>query len=122
MPTFVKITNKRRSIEPLRAKYCISFFCQLRGLTFRRRIAPDEGLLLVQKRESRLEASIHMLFVFTDLAVVWLNAELQVVDKVLAKAWRPAYFPAHPASYILEIQPERFDNFEINDTIQLQND
>ena len=89
---------------------------------FRHEIAPDEGLLLVQRRESRLESSIHMFFVFTDLAVFWLNSDLQVVDKVLAKAWHPAYFPARPASYILEIQPERFDDFEINNKIKLENE
>lgn len=108
-------------MDALYARYCDSFLCQLRGLTFRRQIARDEGLLLVQKHDSRLEASIHMLFCFTDLAVIWLDSTLKVVDKVLAKVWRPAYFPARPAKYILEIQPERLSDFEIGDQIELEN-
>jgi uncharacterized membrane protein (UPF0127 family) len=121
MPRNVKITNLNRTIEPLRARYCNSFLCQLRGLTFRRQIAPDEGLLLVQRHDSRLEASIHMLFCFTDLAIIWLDSSLKVVDKVLAKVWRPAYVPARPAKYILEIQPGRLGDFAVGDQIELEN-
>ncbi|MFZ5922362.1 MAG: DUF192 domain-containing protein [Chloroflexota bacterium] len=121
MPRYVKIANLNRTIDALEARYCSSFLCQLRGLTFRRRIARDEGLLLVQRHDSRLEASIHMLFCFTDLAIIWLDSSLKVVDKVLAKAWRPAYFPARPAKYILETQPERLGDFEAGDQIELEN-
>ena len=121
MPHTVKITNRNRTIDALEARYCRSFLCQLRGLTFRRRIARDEGLLLVQRHDSRLEASIHMLFCFTDLAIIWLDSSSKVVDKVLAKMWRPAYFPARPAKYILEIQPERLGDFKIGDQIEFEN-
>jgi uncharacterized membrane protein (UPF0127 family) len=108
-------------IDAIYAGYCDSFLCQLRGLTFRHQIARDEGLLLVQRHDSRLEASIHMLFCFTDLAVIWLDSSFIVVDKVLAKVWRPAYFPARPAKYILEIHPERLGDFEISDQVELEN-
>lgn len=121
MPRTVKITNSNRIIEAIHAGYCNSYLCQLRGLTFRRQIARDEGLLLVQRHDSRLEASIHMLFCFTDLAVIWIDSSLMVVDKVLAKVWRLAYFPARPAKYILEIHPERLEDFEIGDRIKLEN-
>ena len=40
-----------------------------------------------------MDTSIHMLMVFMDLGVVWINNDCQVVDTVLAKSWRPAYFP-----------------------------
>lgn len=84
---------------------------------FRSRLAPDEGLLLVQERSSRVDSSIHMLFVYTDLAVIWLDENGTVVDLVLARAWRPAYFPKAPAKYILEISPERLSEFKIGDKL-----
>jgi hypothetical protein len=34
--------------------------------------------------------------------VVWINSDMQVVDKVLARSWRPAYFSKQPAKYVLE--------------------
>ena len=101
-------------------QYCDTFFTQLRGLTFRARLLQDEGLLLVGKRDSRLDSSIHMLFVSFDLSVIWINSEMQVVDKVLAKSWRPAYFPKQPARYVLEIHPERWGDFEVGDGVEFK--
>ncbi len=105
---------------PPRIRYCDTFLSQLRGFTFRARISPDEGLILVGRRDSRLDSSIHMLFVPFDLAVVWINSQMQVVDKVLAKAWRPAYFSKQPARYVLEIHPKRWEEYQIGDTVQFQ--
>lgn len=106
---------------PITAHYCVSFLCQLRGLTFRRSLPVERGLLLVQSRDSRLDAAIHMMFVWIDLAVVWINSEYQVVDVKLARRWRPAYVPQRPARYILELAAERFQDFQIGDQIRLEN-
>ena len=48
-----------------------------------------------------------MLFVPFDLNVVWINTDMTVVDKIIAKSWHPAYFSAQPACYILEIHPDQ---------------
>jgi uncharacterized membrane protein (UPF0127 family) len=121
MPKMIAIKNNNRKIEgDLRIKYCDTFFTQLRGLTFRARLPRDEGLLLVGKRDSRLDSSIHMLFVSFDLSVIWINSGMQVVDKVLAKSWRPAYFSKQPAKYVLEIHPERWGDFEIGDGVEFR--
>jgi uncharacterized membrane protein (UPF0127 family) len=88
---------------------------------FRSSLPLEMGLLLVESRDSRLDTSIHMLFVFMDLAVVWINSEKVVVDTVLARSWRPAYAPSHPAKYILEIHPSRLGEFSIGDHIEFQN-
>ena len=121
MPRIIAVENKTRvSNRPLHIQYCDTFFTQLRGLTFRARLPQDEGLLLVGKRDSRLDSSIHMLFVSFDLSVIWINSAMQVVDKVLAKSWRPAYFPKQPARYVLEIHPERWGDFEVGDGVEFK--
>jgi uncharacterized membrane protein (UPF0127 family) len=121
MPKFVTVENKNRSIRgPLRVKYCNTFFTQLLGLTFRSQLSREEGLLLVGTRDSRIDSSIHMLFVPFDLSVIWINSAMQVVDKVLAKPWRPAYFSKQPAKYALEIHPERWGDFEIGDGVEFK--
>ncbi|MEW6287146.1 MAG: DUF192 domain-containing protein [Chloroflexota bacterium] len=121
MPRHILVQNTTRTIEtPPRIRYCDTFFSQLRGFTFRARLAPDEGLLLVGRRDSRLDSSIHMLFVWFDLAVIWINSQMQVVDKVLAKSWHPAYFPKRPAQYVLEIHPARWEDYQIGDTVKFQ--
>lgn len=121
MPRFITIPNTNRTIPDLpRIQYCDTFLTQLRGFTFRACLTRDEGLLLVGKRDSRLDSSIHMLFVAFDLAVFWINSDLQVVDKILASSWRPAYFSKQPARYVLEIHPERWGDYEIGDAVQFK--
>ncbi len=88
---------------------------------FRSHLDADDGLLLEIARDSRLDSSIHMFFVPFDLAVIWINSELCVVDKVIARGWHPAYFPARAARYTLEIHPDRIDNFLIGDQVEFQN-
>ncbi len=121
MPKFIRVQNKIRPIPGvLRIKYCDSFLTQLAGLSFRSRLSHDEGLILVGRRDSRIDSSIHMFFVPFDLSVIWINAAMQVVDKVLAKSWRPAYFSKEPAKYVLEIHPDRWGEFEIGDRVEFR--
>jgi uncharacterized membrane protein (UPF0127 family) len=115
----VQIQNLSRALNsPLRAIICDTFLCQFRGLMFRRSLAVDEGLLLVQKRENRSESAIHMLFMFIDLTVVWINSAHQVVDVKLARRWRLMYAPQAPAQYVLELPADRLDEFKVGDQLQ----
>lgn len=122
MPRTIFVRNLNQpDLSPAPVKYCDSFLCRLRGLMFRDRLDHDDGLLLVQgTRDSRVESSIHMLFVPFDLNVVWINSDMTVVDKVIAKGWRPAYFPSGPACYILEIHPVRWEDYHIGDKVEFQ--
>lgn len=123
MSRFIYVRNQNQpDLSPARVKYCDSFACRLRGLMFQSRLEPDDGLLLVQgPRDGRIETSIHMLFVPFDLSVFWINTGMTVVDKVLARAWRPAYFPAAPACYILETHAQRWENYQIGDNVEFLN-
>jgi uncharacterized membrane protein (UPF0127 family) len=118
----IYINNLTRAIDhPARVGYCDSFSCRLRGLMFRPRLDLNEGLLLVEKCDSRLDTSIHMFFVPFDLAVFWINSNMTVVDRVIARSWRPAYFPKSEARYTLEIHPDRWGNYEIGDKVEFKN-
>ena len=112
--------QSRPQVRPLSARYCNTFLCRLRGLTFHPALAEDEGLLLVQQAENRLDAAIHMLGVWTDLAVVWISSTQVVVDSCLAKRWRPIYIPRRPARFVLELAPSRLDDFLVGDQIYLE--
>ena len=119
MSAFIVVHNQSRSIQdPPRIQKCESFLCRLRGLMFRPGLAANEGLLLAIARDSLVDSSIHMFFVPFDLAVFWINSGFEVVDKVLAKSWRPAYFPRRSARYTLEIHPDHFEDFDIGDKVE----
>lgn len=102
-------------------KWCRSFFCRLRGLMLRRPLAEGEGWLLVERRESRLDSAIHMLFVSFPIAAIWLDSGFRVVDTCLARPWRLFYAPRAPAQYVLETSPALLKKISIGDEVKFEN-
>lgn len=88
---------------------------------FRSSLEHGKGLLLVEGRDSRIDTSIHMLFVPMDLAVIWIDSHHTVVDTVLARSWHLAYAPHQAARFTLEIHPSRLNEFQIGDQVEFQN-
>lgn len=101
-----------------RAKWCASIWCHFQGLMLRPNLPEDEGVLFVNKRESRSATTIHMFFMLFSIGVIWLNAHGQVVDKRLAKPWRPAYAPSKPAQYFIEANPSVLERVQIGDVLR----
>ncbi|MDT8306936.1 MAG: DUF192 domain-containing protein [Anaerolineae bacterium] len=101
-----------------RARWCDSFGSKLRGFTLRRTLALDDGLVLVQSSESRINSAIHMLFVFFDLGVIWVDDAGAVVDTALARPWRLHYAPGAPARYVVEAHPDVLDQVRVGDLIR----
>ena len=117
----ISVVNQSRPLKnSLQAGYCHSFLCKLRGLSFRKTLPTDWGLLLVESRDSRIDTAIHMFFMFFDIGVVWVNEAGKVVDKCFAKKWVTMKAPEEPARYTLEIVPERLDEFQIGDQIRFE--
>lgn len=100
------------------AHWCATFFSKLRGFTFRRQLAPGEGLVLVYDADSRVNSGITMLFCFMDLGVIWVNDAGEVVDTTLAKPWRVSYLPEQPARYVIEAEPGVLGRIRIGDRLQ----
>lgn len=116
---YIKIVNQSHpESKSILAKYCESFLCQLRGLMFTKSLPDNHGLLLVQRSDSRLNSSIHMMFMWMDLAVIWINGEYSVVDLVLARRWKMAYLPKEAAKYVLEIGVSNLSDFNIGDKVR----
>lgn len=103
----------------LRLALADTFFKRFLGYMGKKPIQADQGMLFTLARPSKMDASIHMFFMRFDIAVIWLSEELTVVDKTIARRWRPAYAPAKPAKYILETHPSQIDNFSLQDRVEL---
>lgn len=119
MSKAVVLRNKRnKEVVLKRVKLCDTFWTRFRGLQFVRNLPDDEGLLFVTNSESRTNTTIHMLFMFFSIGVVWLDASGKVVDKCFAKPWRPAYAPRSPAQYFVEARPSILKKVEIGDVLR----
>ncbi len=99
------------------ARWCHSRLCRLLGLQFRRRLKPNEALLLVMAKDSIAQTSIHMFFVFFPITAVWINSAGKVTHKQLAKPWRPYYASPEPAQYVLEISPSFLKKIKVGDEV-----
>ena len=86
---------------------------------FTKAIEPNRGIIMDEKIPSRMNATIHMLFMNFDIAVIWLDRDFVVVDKVLAKPWALAYMPKKAARYVVELHPSRLDDFAEGDQVEL---
>jgi uncharacterized membrane protein (UPF0127 family) len=119
--TSIIIHNLDRPLRfPLKIRFCDEFLTRLRGLMFHPPLELDDGIVLVQKHENRIDASIHMFFMRMDLTVVWVNSAYEVVDVILARRWRPMYAPKKPALYVLEISAERLPEFQTGDRLRFE--
>jgi len=113
------LTNSTARSARIQVTYCDSFLSKLRGLMFSRQIPVDVGIILVEYKESKINTSIHMMFMNFDLSVLWLNKDLVVVDKVLAKRWVPIYLPKTRAQYVVELHSNQIANFSIGNQLLL---
>jgi uncharacterized membrane protein (UPF0127 family) len=114
---YVTVRENDRILLP-RARFCDTFVCKLRGLTFRRRLEMRDALILAEASDGTSLTSIHMMFVFFPIAAIWINSSGEVVDSRLAKPFRPVYIPRAPARYVLEGPPELLQLLRPGDQVQ----
>ena len=84
-PHRVVINKRTGKIVLARARYCAGFSCRLIGLQFKGRTAVHEGAIYASRFPSRLAATVHTMCIRFDIGVVWLDSDLIVVDKKMAK-------------------------------------
>lgn len=94
------IYNKtKRRIIISKIRVCKSVFCHFKGLMFSKK--PDFGLVFVFNWEKRI--SLHMLFVFYPIDVLFLDSCKKVVE--IKENFRPftAYLPRRKSKFIMEL-------------------
>jgi uncharacterized membrane protein (UPF0127 family) len=117
----VRLVNlSRELVTPLKLHVCNTFFSRFRGYMFKDGISSSEGLLFVGEHPSVMNSSIHMFFLWFNLAVIWLDTEKRVVDRKLAKTWRPYYAPRAASIFIIETHPNRLSEFSIGDQLDFE--
>lgn len=114
----VDVVNRRTGeVLAHAARWCSSRASRLRGLQYRRRLNPGEALILVKPKDSIVNSSIHMLWVFFPIAAIWINSEGRVTSAQLARPWRPYYASPEPARYVFEGAPSLLERVRVGDEI-----
>jgi uncharacterized membrane protein (UPF0127 family) len=118
----IKLSKSSLPLTVVNVKYCDTFGSKLIGLMFSKELKPDQGIILVEDKETRVNTSIHMMFMNYDLTILWLDKELVIVDKVLARKWVPFYISKNPAKFVVELHRSKFSDYSIGDKLIFMND
>jgi uncharacterized membrane protein (UPF0127 family) len=112
------IIHNNKEIAQIK-KYCKNFSSSLKGLMFSK-INKAQAIIIERKKESILNSSIHMLFVFQKLKIIWLNSNKEVVDIKDAYPFISLLKPKKPAKYILEFHHNNplLNNIKIGDKLE----
>lgn len=114
----VTVRNATRGVVIVgRAEWCASFLCKLRGLSLRRTLPEDTGILLVESTESRWASAIHMFGMRFDLGIVWVSGDGRVVDARHARRWR-IYIPRRAARFTLEASPSVLGRVQVGEILE----
>jgi uncharacterized membrane protein (UPF0127 family) len=114
----MQLINLSNPTKPINIQICRSFLSKFRGLMFQSQLDEREGIALVADSSGIINSSIHMFFMNFDISVIWLDSSMLVVDKTIAKKWRPYYAPKYSALYTLELHPSKINDFNKNDQVQ----
>lgn len=99
-----------------RAKWYKNFFFKARGLMFSMPLQKGKALILEAEEEGILNTTIHMLFVFFPIDVIWLNLEKKVVDiKRNVTPFTLWLSPKDPAKFVIELPKSATKHIKIGD-------
>lgn len=94
------------------------FFGRFKGLMFERKENFDYALIFELGHETCAGASVHMLFVFSPIDIIFLNAEKKVVDKATLRPWILNYTPQQAAKYFVEMPKGKASSISIGDKLE----
>ena len=109
-------TAKKQVVSKVRIAK--GFFGKLKGLMFERKENFDYALVFEFPYESRIGTSVHMLFVFFPIDIIFLDGKKNVVDKTGLTPWKVNYTPKSAAKYFIEMPHGSASKIGIGDKIE----
>jgi len=95
----LKNTTKNKILAD-KIRFCRNFLSKSIGLVFHKMLK-DKGLVFIYKKERKI--SLHMVFVFFPIDVLFLDKSKKVIE--MKKQFRPFsfYTPSNKSQYVLEL-------------------
>ncbi|MBI2597631.1 MAG: DUF192 domain-containing protein [Candidatus Diapherotrites archaeon] len=105
MKKMALINKTKNIIIEKKVKIALGFFGQLKGLMFERKKKFDYALVFPLHTKTVAGASIHCLFVFFPIDVIYLDENKKVVEvKINVKPFTLYEQPKSAAKYFIEVQ------------------
>ncbi|MFH1390825.1 MAG: DUF192 domain-containing protein [Candidatus Diapherotrites archaeon] len=112
----INSTSGKKIIE--KTKTANTSFSRFKGLMFEKKENFDYGLVFELDKEGRINSSVHMLFVFFPIDIVYLNSEKIVVDKTTLNPWILNYTPKKSAKYFVELPKETASKIKLGEKLK----
>lgn len=113
------LNKTKKMVVEQKVRIAQGFFAQLKGLMFESAKKFDYALVFPLDSEGRISSSIHCLFVFFPIDVVYLDGKKRVVD--IRKNVTPFTLfdmPKRPAKYFAEMRAGKSDGTSIGDEME----
>ena len=101
-----------------KTKLANTSFLRFKGLMFEKKENFDYALIFELTRESKISSSVHMMFVFFPIEIVFLNSQKIVVDKATLNPWKLNYTPKKPAKYFIELPVENGKKIKLGEKLK----
>jgi len=99
-------------------KFASNSWERTKGLMFEEKKDFNYALIFDFPRESRIMTSLHMLFVFFPIDVLFLDKEKKIVDKTTLYPFIPNYTPKKAAKYVIEMPLGKAKSVKIGQKIE----
>jgi uncharacterized membrane protein (UPF0127 family) len=109
------IVNNKKIID--KVKIADSGFERMKGLMFEDQTKFDYALVMVMPKEGRIEASIHMMFVFFPIDVLFLDSNKKIVDIVTLNPFHLNHTPKKASKYVIELPAKSAKSAKIGDFV-----
>lgn len=103
-------------------KYATSTYEISKGLMFsgKKKISKGMCLVMPSSKDVKFGASVTMMFCFSSMEIIFVNSNMQVVDKVILKPWKMSYTPKKECRYVIESTIGTFKNINIDDIVSIE--
>ncbi|MDO8428976.1 MAG: DUF192 domain-containing protein [Candidatus Diapherotrites archaeon] len=89
-----------------------------KGLMFENQKNFNYALVFDFEKEVRMQASLHMMFVFFPIVVLFLNSEKKIVEIAHLKPFQLNYTPKNKIQYAIELPEEKINQVQLNDVLE----
>jgi uncharacterized membrane protein (UPF0127 family) len=110
----LKIGNK---VLMKKVRFASNTWERTKGLMFENEKNFNYALVFSFPVESRIATSLHMLFVFFPIDVLFLNKNKVIVDKATLTPFMPNYTPRKAAKYVIEMPMGKAKGFKIGQKV-----
>lgn len=98
-------------------KFAKTNWQRMKGLMFEDIRKFNYALVFEFPSESKIACSIHMIFVFFPIDILFLNKDKEVVDKVILNPFTPNYTPKKASKYVIELPNGKSKGIKIGSKI-----